>query len=144
LGNQYFNRGDDGEAEKSFLRAAQEKPTFALAFLNLGKLRMSRKNYEGAVEALGEAVRLQPTSAEANYFLGESYLQIKKGSKAVPYLNEAARLGMPEAHLRLAALYNAAGLKDRAAAEYEQFLAARPDYPERKKLEQYIKENKKK
>jgi cytochrome c-type biogenesis protein CcmH/NrfG len=143
LGNQYFNQGDKGEAEKSFLRATQERPTFALAFLNLGKLRMDRKNYDGAIEALGEAVRQQPTSPEANYFLGESYLQLKKGSKAVGYLEEAARLGRPEARLRLAALYNAAGLKDRAAAEYEQFLAAKPDYPDRKKLEQYIKENKK-
>jgi hypothetical protein len=46
--------------------------------------------------------------------------------------------------LRLAALYNAAGLKDRAAAEYEQFLAKNPNHPDRKKFEEYIKENKKK
>lgn len=143
LGNQYFNRGDKGEAEKSFLRATQEGPSFVLAFLNLGKLRLDQKKYDGAIEPLSDAVRLQPTSAEANYFLGEGYLQIRKGSKAVPYLEEAARLGMPEARLRLATLYDRAGLKDRAAAEYEQFIAARPDYPDRKKLEQYIKENKK-
>ena len=41
-----------------------------------------------------------------------------------------------------------AGLADmamnaEAVAECEKFLAAKPDYPERKKLEQYIKENKK-
>ena len=88
-------------------------------------------------------VALQPPSADANLLLGECYLQIKKGSKAVPLLEEAARLGRPEALLRLATLYDHAGMKDRAAAEYEQFLAARPDYPDRKKLEQYIKENKK-
>ena len=70
-------------------------------------------------------------------------MQIKKGSKAVPYLNEAARLGKPDAHLRLATLYNAVGLKDKAALEYEQFLKKRPDYKDRKALEQYISENKK-
>jgi hypothetical protein len=48
-----------------------------------------------------------------------------------------ARRAAPRRHARLAALY------DRAAAEYELFLAAKPDYPDRKKLEQYIKENKK-
>lgn len=75
--------------------------------------------------------------------LGEAYLQIKKGSKAVPYLTEAAKLGKPDAHLRLAALYNGAGMKDKAAQEYEQFLKERPDYKDRKALEQYISENKK-
>ena len=50
---------------------------------------------------------------------------------------------MAEAHLRLAALYHGAGLKDKAAAEYEQFLKKKPDYPDRKKLEQYIVQNKK-
>jgi Tfp pilus assembly protein PilF len=91
-------------------------------------------------------VQVHPGSSDAQYLLGESYLQIKKGSKAVGYLNEAIRLdpiGKADAHLRLAALYNGAGMKDRAAAEYEQFLAKKPDYADKKKLEQYIKDNKK-
>ncbi|HET7288238.1 MAG TPA: hypothetical protein VFI71_12240, partial [Pyrinomonadaceae bacterium] len=62
--------------------------------------------------------------------------------KAVPYLNEAARLGKPEAHLRLATLYNAVGMKSKAALEYEEFLKKRPDYKDRKTLEQYISDNK--
>ena len=124
--------------------AAEVRPAYLLAFLNLGKLRLARKDYDGAVEALTKAVALTPPSAEANYLLGESYLQLKRGSRAVPYFTEAIRLGKSEGHLRLAALYNAAGLKDRAAAEYEQFLAKNPGHPDRKKLEEYIKENKKK
>jgi Tfp pilus assembly protein PilF len=142
LGTQQFNNGSNDEAEKSFARAAAEKPTFLLPYLNLGKLRLARKDYDGAVEALTKAVALTPPSAEANYQLGESYLQLKRGSKAVPYFTEAIRLGKSEGHLRLAALYNAAGLRDRAAAEYEQFLSKNPDSPDRKKLEEYIKENK--
>ena len=49
---------------------------------------------------------------------------------------------MAEAHLRLAVLYHGAGMKDKAAAEYEQFLKKKPDYPNRKTLEQYIAKNK--
>ncbi len=78
--------------------------------------------------------------------LGETYLQLKKGSKAVVYLYEALKLdptGMTEAHLRLASLYHGAGLKDKAAIEFEEFLKKKPDYPDRKKLEQYIAQNKK-
>ena len=107
---------------------------------------MLRKNFEGAIEPLTTAVTVQPTSADANYYLGEAYLQIKKGSKAVGYLYEALKLdpvGKADAHLRLATLYNAVGLKDKAAAEYEQFLKKVPGYPDKKKLEAYIAANKK-
>jgi tetratricopeptide (TPR) repeat protein len=103
-----------------------------------------RKNFEGAAEVLSRAVALRPPSADANFLLGEAYLQLKKGSKAVPHLEEAARLGRADAHLRLATLYNAVGLKDRAAAEYEQYLSKKPDAPDRKKLEEYVREHKKK
>lgn len=60
------------------------------------------------------------------------------------YLNEAAQLGRVEAHLDLAWLYNAAGMKDKAAAEYEAFIKKKPDFPDRRKLEQYIRVNKQK
>jgi len=88
---------------------------------------------------------VKPTSADANYYLGEAFLQVKKGSKAVVYLNEAIKLdpvGKANAHLRLATLYNAVGMKEKAAAEYEEFLKKKPDHPDRKKLEQYIVANK--
>jgi tetratricopeptide (TPR) repeat protein len=131
------------EAEQAYARASEAKPDLALPLVNLGRLRVMRKNFDGAVEALAKAVALKPPSADANFLLGEAYLQLKKGSKAVPFLEEAARLGRADAHLRLATLYNAVGLKDRAAAEYEQYLSKKPDAPDRKKLEQYVKENKK-
>ncbi len=146
LGTAYFKQKKYSDSEKAYQSALEQKPDFLLAMLNIGKVRMSQKQYEGAIEILDRAVKQEPKSVEANYLLGESYLQIKKGSKAVGYLNEAIRLdplGMAEVHLRLAALYNAAGLKDRAAAEYEQFLSKKPDYAEKEKLQKYIKENKK-
>jgi tetratricopeptide (TPR) repeat protein len=143
LGTAYLANEKRSEAERAYLHAADVKPTFILPLINLGRLRLQERNYEAAAQVLDKAVGAQPTSAEANLLLGEAYLQTKKGSKAVPYLTEAARLGRPEAHLRLATLYNAAGMKDKAAFEYEQFLKKRPDYADRKKLEKYIAENKK-
>ena len=146
LGTVHFKQGDTLEAEKSYLSALQEKPSFLLALLNLGKLQMSEKKFEGAIEVLTRAVEVDSKSSDANYFLGESYLQIKKGSKAVGFFEEALRLdpiGKAEAHIRLGALYKGAGMKDKAVAEYEKFLAKKPDYPDRKQLEQYISENKK-
>jgi tetratricopeptide (TPR) repeat protein len=146
LGTVLFAQGNQGEAEKTFKRALEEQPSYPPALLNLGKLNYNQKNYETAITTLSQLISAHPESAEARRFLGESYLRIKKGSLAVRELEEAARLdpaGQAEAHLSLAALYDAAGYKDRAAVEYEKFLAKKPDYPEKKKLEKYIRDNKK-
>lgn len=146
LGTALFKLNKHGDAEKAYLSAIEQRPTYIVALLNLGKLRVSQKKYDAAIESLSQAVKAQPQSAEANLWLGEAYLQIKKGSMAVGYLNEAIRLdpmGMAEVHLRLATLYNGAGLKDRAANEYELFLTKKPDYPDKKNLEKYVSEHKK-
>ena len=146
LGTVYLVQNNLIAAEKAYQRATEIRPTFFRGLLNLGRVRLLQKNFDGATSALNQALTVRPTSAEANYFLGDAYLQIKKGSKAVSYLYEALRLdpiGMAEAHLRLATLYNGAGLKAKAAAEYEAFLKKKPAYPDRKKLEQYIAANKK-
>lgn len=143
LGTAYLIQDKKSEAEKAYERAIEVRPTFALALLDLGRLRIGQKKFQEAIEPLNRLVEIQPASPDGNLLLGEAYLQTRKGSKAVPYLNEAAKLGRPEAHIRLAVLYDAAGYKDRAAAEYEQFLQKKPDSPDRKKLEKYIAENKK-
>jgi tetratricopeptide (TPR) repeat protein len=146
LGTVYFIQKNYAEAEKAYLQAIAKRPDYATALISLGRLRIARKNFDGAIEVLAQAVKARPDSPQANYFLGEAYLQNKKGSLAVGYLNEAIKLdpvGMADAHLRLAALYNAVGLKDKAAAEYEQFLKKRPDDPEKQKLQEYITANKK-
>lgn len=145
LGTVYFIQKNYGEAEKAYLQAISKKPEYEVALISLGRLRIAQKNFEGAIVMLLQAVKVQPSSPDANYFLGEAYLQVKKGSLAVGYLNEAIKLdpiGMADAHLRLATLYNAVGMKDKAAAEYESFLKKKPDHPDRKKLEEYITTNK--
>ena len=146
LGTAYFIQKNFDEAEKAYVQALAGNAGYAVALISLGRLRIARKNFNGAIEVLTQAVRVQPTAPQANYFLGEAYLQVKLGSKAVRYLNEAIKLdpvGMADAHLLLAALYNARDLKDKAAAEYSEFLMKRPDYADKKKLKEYIAANKK-
>ena len=146
LANVHLLQNKLADAESEYFRAIDLRSDYFPALLNLGRTEIAQNRDEIAVDVLTKAVKLRATSAETNYLLGESYLQLKKGSLAVPYLNEALRLdpkGMAEAHLRLALLYHGAGLKDKAAAEYEAFLKKRPDYQDRKKLEEYISANKK-
>jgi tetratricopeptide (TPR) repeat protein len=146
LGTVYFIQKKFAEAETSYSEALKRRPNYSLVLISLGRVRIVQKNFDGAVQVLDQAVKIEPTSAQANYFLGEAYLQLKRGSKAVGYLYEALKLdpvGMADAHLRLAALYHGAGMKDKAANEYEEFLKKVPDYADRKKLEDYIAQNKK-
>jgi tetratricopeptide (TPR) repeat protein len=143
LGAVYLAQEKYDDAEDAYVQALAAKPDSLRALLNLGRTRSAQKKFEAAIEPLTKAVELQPESGEANMLTGEAYLQIKKGSKAIPYLNEAAKHGRPDAHLRLGWLYNAAGMKDKAALEYEEYLKKNPEYKDRDKLKEYILANKK-
>ena len=138
LGVVHSVKNSFADAENAYLAALKVKPTFVIALLNLAKLYSAQKNYEAAIAPLSRALETQPQSAEANLLIGEAYLQTRRGSKAIAYLTEAAKLGRSEAHLRLGWLYDAAGMKDKAATEYGEFLKKKPDYSDRKKLEDYI------
>ncbi|MEQ1763681.1 MAG: tetratricopeptide repeat protein [Pyrinomonadaceae bacterium] len=144
LGTIHYSAKRNDEARTAYKKAIALKPDYFLANLNLGRLEVSQKQYDAAIVALLKAVEIDPASADANHLLGEAYLQNKKGSLAVGYLNKAIEIApveKAEIHLRLATLYNAAGLKDRAALEYKAFLGKVKEHPDRAKFEQYVKEN---
>lgn len=144
LATIHYAAKKNNEAREAYTRALALKPDYFLANLNLGKLELSEKKFDAAIAVLSKAVEADSSSADANHLLGEAYLQNKKGSLAVGYLNKAIELApveKAEIHLRLAALYNGAGLKDRAAQEYKAYLEKVKDAPDKKKLEQYVKEN---
>jgi tetratricopeptide (TPR) repeat protein len=145
LGTIFLLQKNLSEAEKAYQESIQVRPRFFLALMNLGRVRLMQQKFAEAIPIFSRAIEVRATSADANFYLGEAYLQVKKGSKAVGYFYEALKLdpvGKADAHLRLAALYNGAGLKEKAANEYAEFLKKKPDYPNRKKLEEYIARNK--
>ena len=144
LGSLYFAKEKHSDAIAAYDKALALKPDFMVALMNLGKLHIADKEFAKAALVLEKAIAADPTSPDAHHYLGEAYLQNKQGSKAVGALNEAIRLAPVEKadiHLRLATLYNAANLKDRAVNEYKLFLQKKPDYAEKAKLEKYIKDN---
>ncbi|GAB4255007.1 MAG: hypothetical protein Kow00109_30180 [Acidobacteriota bacterium] len=142
LGTVHFLAGKRTESERCYVRALELRPDYFPARLNLGKLLLAEKRYQQALDELLAATERRPDYAEAHYLVGEAYLGLKLGSRAVPAMEKALELdpdGMAEAHLRLAVLYDAAGYRDRAAAEYRKFLAKRPDFEQRAQLEDYIR-----
>lgn len=146
LGTVFLAKKDLSEAEKAYQQSTRVRPKFYLALMNLGRVRLMQQKFDDAIPVFTRAVEIKASSADANYYLGEAYLQVKKGSRAVGYFHEALKLdplGKANAHLRLAALYHGAGLKEKAAIEFAEFLKKKPGYPNRKKLEAYIAHNKK-
>jgi tetratricopeptide (TPR) repeat protein len=143
LGTLLASKGKFDEAEQAYLSALSAKATFPPALLDFGRLRLRQKKFAEAVDLLTRLVGLQADSGEGNLLLGDAYVQMNRTAQAIPYLQSAARLGYPEAHLRLAWIYDTIGSKEKAALEYEEFLKKKPNYPERQKLEDYIKVNRK-
>ncbi|NOT46460.1 MAG: tetratricopeptide repeat protein [Acidobacteria bacterium] len=144
LGAAYSATGDAENAEKAFLKALKIRPDSAPALTSLGSFYMSQKRFEPAIEALEKAIVAEPSSASAFRLLGEVYLQVRKGSKAILALNEAIRLQpkeMADCHMLLAKLYDIAGARHLASAEFTLLLEKVPDHPEKNKIKQYIKDN---
>lgn len=144
LGTSYFKQSSLDNAEACYFKAIELKKDYFLALINLGQLYIERRQFDNAILVLSNAVKVSHDSADAHHFLGEAYLQVKKGSSAEFHFKEALRLSPMEkadVHLRLAALYDAAGLKGKASSEYKLFLVKRPDYSQKAQLEKYIADN---
>lgn len=144
LGVLYLEINKLPEAEAAFKKSLELKAEYTPALIQIGLIRVYRKEFDAASEIFKQVTTLEPDSPIAFRLLGESYLQIRKGSLAVEALNKAILLdpvGMAECHLLLARLYDLAGAKQLAAREYKLFLTKVPNHPDKKKFEQFIKNN---
>lgn len=143
LGTVLMTQKKYAEAREAFERSITLKPAYEKALTNFGSMELAQKNFVKAEELLKRAVDADPQSADSNHYLGEVYLQTKRGSLAVGFLNKAIELApvaKASIHLRLAALYDAAGLKPRAADEYKALLEKVKDHPDRQRLKKYIEQ----
>jgi tetratricopeptide (TPR) repeat protein len=144
LGSLYLTEKNYAEADAALRRSLELKVEYTPAWIYVGKLRLEQQQAPAAIEIFKHVITLEPQSARAFQLLGQSYLQDRKGTLGAEALNEAIRLdpiGMAECHLLLAHLFDLAGAKNMAAREYKVFLTKVPDYPQKKKLEKFIKEN---
>jgi tetratricopeptide (TPR) repeat protein len=144
LGSLFFCQEKFPEADNAFRKSLEQRIDYLPAWISVGQLRVAQKQYEAAAEIFKHAAELEPTSPMIYRLLGEAYLQAKKGSLGVEALDRALNLdpiGMAECHLIKAHLYELAGAKQFATHEYILFLQKVPQYPERNKLEKFIKDN---
>jgi predicted negative regulator of RcsB-dependent stress response len=144
LGSVYFDQKKISESEASYSRALALRADYVPAIINLGRIRLIQKKFDDAIATFEKATAADPSSARAFQLLGEAYLLVRKGTLGVAALNEAIRLdpvGMAECHLLMARLYDLAGAKPLASREYRIFLEKVPGHQDKKRFEQYIKDN---
>jgi len=144
LGSLFVSAHEMEKATDAFEHALKLKPDYTTALIDLGMIRAFTKDFPAAIELFGKAAASDPTSARAYRLLGEAYLQNRQGTLGLAALDKAIALDpvrMAECHLLKARLYDLAGAKDLASAEYRVYLKKVPDSPDRKKYEQYIKDN---
>ena len=144
LGTLQFENKQLEEADASYRKSLALREDYTPAWINVGKLRLAQKQPEAAIEIFKYAAALEPEDAKIFRLLGDTYLQNRQGTLGAQALNHAIRLdpiGQAECHLQLAHLFQLAGAKDMAVAEYKKFLDKVPNHPEKGKLEKFIKEN---
>ena len=144
LGTLHQSRNNSTEAEAAFKRALAVRKDYVPALMNLGILKAVSKDYAAAVELFLQASVAEPANARAFRLLGEAYLHDRRGSLGLEALDRSLALdpvGMADAHLLKARLFDLAGAKKQAADEYREFLKKVPKYKEKKILEAYINEN---
>jgi Flp pilus assembly protein TadD len=144
LGVLYLQKKMLTEGEAAFKKSLELKAEYTPALIQIGLIRVYENQFEAASEIFLKVTTLEPDSPIAFRLLGEAYLQTRKGTLAIEALNQAIRLspdGMAECHLLLARLYDLAGAKQLATREYKLFLKKVSDHPDKKKFEQYIKNN---
>jgi hypothetical protein len=144
LGSLYIGANQPTDAEVAFTRSLELRPDYPTALINFGMLQAFQNQFDAAVTLFERAIASDPRSAIAHRLLGEAYLQVRKGTLGLAALDKALEIdpvGQAECHLLKARLYDLAGAKRLAAAEYKAFLKKVPDHADKKKFEKYIRDN---
>jgi tetratricopeptide (TPR) repeat protein len=91
LSQVYAAKGDTANAITAAKVAVELNPQNSLLLFQLGILDYNNKDYAGAVDALGKALKVQPDYANAKYFLGLSYARLNDPAKAIVQFDDLAK-----------------------------------------------------
>jgi Flp pilus assembly protein TadD len=117
------------ELEEALMQHRVEKyPDDYVSYLDLGELRMSRLDTQGAISALETAVRIDPKQSQAQNMLGAAFARVGRSREALDRFETALRLDPGNVNARynlVFALIKAGKLTD-AETNLRQVIAAFP------------------
>lgn len=100
----YFRVREDQMAQEACEQAIQLDPSYPEAHRQLGMVRYTRRNYEGAIESFEECARIQEANGlplnqreiECWYIRGLSWALLARCDNAWPVLQEALEMNPPD------------------------------------------------
>lgn len=97
-------------------------------WLQLGRRKLMQMNYEGALEAFGEALKMDPQNTWALNNKGSVYLQLQQMDKALENFEMALEVdpNFTSAEYGKAMVYNSQNKTSEAIASFEKFLSNPP------------------
>jgi len=120
------------ELEEALTQHVVEKyPDDYSAWLNLGELKLSRLDSQGAVSALESAVKADPKQSQGHNILGAAFTRVGRAAEAGQQFELALKLdpGNVNARYNLVFALVKAGKPDEAAANLKQVIEAFPNDP---------------
>jgi tetratricopeptide (TPR) repeat protein len=124
-------QGRPAEARVQFERALTMAPSFVEPLEELAAMSLAEKNPQAAVARIERQILIEPRSGALHYLLGQAYQalgdtrQAEKAFLTVIEINPQA----PQPFVSLGQIYSASRDYDRAIAQLDKALAARPDQP---------------
>jgi Tfp pilus assembly protein PilF len=131
-----------GAALENLKKALQLHPDHVPSLLSLSTMQYEEKNYENAIANLERAIKLNPDSWKAHEVMAASYLAERKFELARIHAARAMELAKDSApHLQifLAMAYRGLGQKEKARAEFKQFLATNGNHPMANQAQELLK-----
>jgi tetratricopeptide (TPR) repeat protein/arylsulfatase A-like enzyme len=137
--NAHNNRGtsllDEGrydEAMAEFQKAIAAKEDTGIAYLNLARARYRKRDYDGAIAALGEHARVRPRSKEAETLRATIAMDRGRPDEAEAHFRKALEYepNFTDARNGLGLLLEQGGHYDAALAEFRRVVAIDPDHAE--------------
>jgi tetratricopeptide (TPR) repeat protein len=142
LGEAYRADGDLAAAERLFKDWAEYVPGSADAHLALAELLLERNDPEGAAEHYDRLVTFDPDNFDYATARTQVLLALGRYPQAVdglvPFAD--AETPNPAAVLLLARVQHQAGQAEKAVERYRQFLALRPEAPQKTEVEAALAE----
>jgi tetratricopeptide (TPR) repeat protein len=120
--------GDDDRALDIFQALLAENPTITPAYLGIGDIYMSRRQYENAEPAFSRAARLEPRNYDAQFGHGVALQMLERFVEALRAYTRAllVKPESDEANLNIATTYLQMSEPHRAVAYAEQAVELNP------------------
>ncbi len=124
--------GNCAQAVLQLERLTQDEPSLFLAYLLLGQCRFTGGQYELAAAAFTAAARLSPDNVEAVFYRAACDFHLGRLEDSLSGLHRVLKIqsAYPYAHFYLGLIYQQRRHIERALAEFQESVAADPEFEE--------------